>query len=751
MQAWIRGFFNSLPIQLLFLHFRRYQVLLVFWFVLFSTIDGAFMKNYGADSLFLAPEYLGNVTVFSFAFVGIALGMFMMSWHVTTFILFSRHFKFLAATTNPFLRYCINNSVIPLIFLVFYFFRAWHFDHYKELIPTTDIIFLCGGFICGLFFVLAISFIYFFGADRTILRRMLPIINNPKDYITHLQPPAHKAADESLLRVEWYLERPFRVKKTRNVSHYTQQFIDALFKRHHFAAVIAVFIAFLFLMIIGFFLENKFFQIPAAASITIFFAILIGVSGAFTYFLQSWSVPYLIALILILNLFYKIEWIDPRNKAYGLNYSNKEERPLYSRDKIIDLCSQANIDADRQNMIRILDNWKQKQNEARPLLVLITTSGGGNRSAAFTMNALQKIDSATHGEFMKNTFLITGASGGMLSATYFRELYLQKQKGANINLRDHKYVDQISGDLLNPMFSSFVARDLIAPAQKFKVGPYAYVKDRGYAFEKKLDDNTDGCLDKHLKDYRTDEYNANIPLLFFNSVVSRDGKKMIISTQPIRFMMQARQDTTHFPKMDPDAIDFASFFAKQDPDNLRILTALRMNATFPIVLPNVWLPSQPVIDVMDAGLRDNYGQETALRFLENFDNWIKENTRGVLLIQLRDREAGGWENPYYSDNMSDHITKPFFLLQHNWYKMMEYFQNDQLTYYTKNLPYDFYKVSLQYVADNEESKAALNFHLTQSEKTNIASAMNSEYNKKSLLQVQEYFTQKDSTVAKKGE
>jgi hypothetical protein len=75
---------------------------------------------------------------------------------------------------------------------------------------------------------------------------MLPIINNPKDYITHLQPHTHKAQDENLLQVEWYLETPFRVKKTRNVSHYTQQFIDTLFKRHHFAAVIAVFIAFLF-------------------------------------------------------------------------------------------------------------------------------------------------------------------------------------------------------------------------------------------------------------------------------------------------------------------------------------------------------------------------------------------------------------------------------------------------------------------------------------------------------------------------
>jgi hypothetical protein len=751
MQAWLKGFYYSLPIQLLFLHFRRYQVLLVFWFVLFSIVDGVFMKSFGADSLYLAPEYLGNVTAISFAIVGIAIGMFIMSWHVTTFILFSRNFKFLATTTNPFLRYCINNSIIPLIFLVFYFFKAWHFDHYKELIPTTDIIFLSGGFICGLLFILSISFIYFFGADRSILRRMLPIINNPNEYITHLQPPTVKANEKTFLNVEWYLESPFRVKKTRDVSHYTQQFIDTLFKRHHFAAVIAVFVAFLFLMIVGFFLEHKFFQIPAAASITIFFAILIGVSGAFSYFLQSWSVPYLITLILVLNIFYKVEWIDPRNKAYGLNYSNKDERPVYSREQLSGLCSEENMEADKQNMISILENWKKKQNEERPLLVIINTSGGGNRSAAFTMNSLQKIDSITHGELMKKTFLITGASGGMLSAAYFRELYLQKQKGKNINLRERKYVDEISGDLLNPMFSSFVARDLIAPAQKFKVGPYSYVKDRGYAFEMKLNENTEGLLNKHLGDYKEDEYNANIPLIFFNSVVSRDGKKMIVSTQPIRFMMQGRQDTTHIPKMDPDAIDFTSFFAKQDPYNLSILTAMRMNATFPIVLPNVWLPSKPIIDVMDAGLRDNYGQETTLRFLENFDDWIKENTKGVLVIQLRDREAGGWENPYFSDNMSDHITKPFFLLQHNWYKMMEYFQNDMLSYYSKNLPYNLYKVSLQYVADKEESKAALNFHLTQSEKTNIAFALNSIYNKKSLLQVQQYFTQKDSIQRTKAE
>lgn len=751
MKAWLRGFYYSLPVQLLFLHFRKYQALLIFWFLLFSTVNGSFMKAYGAGSLFLAPEYLGNVNMLSFSIVGISIGMFIMSWHVTTFILFSRHFKFLAATSNPFLRYCINNSILPLIFLIFYFYNAWHFSHYNELIRTTDVLFLLGGFLFGLFLIFLISIIYFFRADRSILRRMAPDISHPAEYIAHLKPLGRARNGEAHIKCEWYLYTPIHVKKPRNVSHYSQQFLDNIFKRHHFAAVIAVFIAFIFLMLIGYLLDYPFFQLPAAASSTIFFAILIGVAGAFTYFLQSWSIPYLIGLILLLNLFYKLEWIDPRNKAYGLNYTNKDQRPSYSRENLVQLCNEKDAGADRRNMISILDKWKKKQKNQKPLLVIITTSGGGNRSAAFTMNALQQLDSATNGQIMNSTFLMTGASGGMLSTTYFRELYLQKIKGKNINLHDRKYVDNISGDLLNPIFTSFVARDLIAPAQKFKVGDYTYIKDRGYAFEEKLNRNTNGLLDKKIADYTSDESNATIPLLFFNSVVSRDGKKMVVSTQPIRFMMRPVSDSTHIPIMDPDAIDFGSFFKNEDPYNLRILSALRMNATFPIVLPNVWLPSSPIVDVMDAGLRDNFGQETALRFLENFDGWIKENTGGVLIIQLRDRESGGWDNPYYSDDMTEHITKPFFLLQNNWYKMMDYFQNDQLSYYSKNSMFPIYKITFQYIADSEEKMAALNFHLTQNEKHNIRLTLNSAANKKGFQLVKQYLSAEDSTILKRVE
>jgi len=732
MKVWLRGFYYSFPIQLLFLHFRKYQVLLLFWFILFSTVNGSFMKTFGADSLFLAPEYLGNVNSFSSAIVGMSVGMFIMSWNISSFILFSRHFRFLSATSNPFLKYCINNAIIPGIFLIFYFIKAYQFDHTKELISTTEILFLFGGFTAGLILILAASFIYFFRADISILRRMMPVINNPQSYITHFNPIKEVYHGAPLIRVESYFDSFFRIKPTRDVSHYTDEFVASIFKRHHFAAILSVFAAFIFLVLIGFLLDNAFFQLPAAASITIFFSILIGVAGAITYFLQSWSIPYLIGLVLLLNIFYQLDWIDPRNKAYGLNYWNKTERPSYSREGLLALCTKENIEADRQNMIGILNKWKKNQDNERPMLVLVNTSGGGHRSATFTMSILQQLDSMTNGTIMKKIFLINGASGGMIGATYFRELFRQRQMGKDINLQDKQYVDDIAGDLLNPLFTSFFARDLISPAQKFSIGPYKYVKDRGYAFEQKLGSNTRGLLDKQLKDYVADEKEANIPLMFFNSVVTRDSRKMIISTQPVRFMMQSRVDTNYIPSADPDAIDFVSFFAKQDPYNIRVLTALRMNATFPVVLPNVWLPSDPVIDVMDAGLRDNYGQESTLRFISSFDDWIKQNTSGVLIIQIRDRTAGGWEAPYLSDDLSDHVTKPFLLLQHNWFKMMEYSQSDLLSYYTMHSGYNVYKVAFQYAADKEENKAALNFHLTRREEKDIMNSIHSASNQQNL-------------------
>lgn len=735
MKKFFRGLYYSLPLQLLLLHLKKFQVLLIFWYILFSTINGTFMKSFGADSLFLAPEYLGKVNALAAAIVGISVGIFFMSWNITTFILFSRHFRFLATTTNPFLKYCINNCLLPIIFLLFYFGNAIHFGKEKELMTAGELFMQVIGFLGGLALLIAISFLYFFRYDRSIIRQLKPVISNPQLFKAQFKKGETKLNDSRLIKVEWYLQRPHSVKKVRDVSHYSKEFIETIFGRHHFAAVLSIFIAFAFLVALGFMLDNPVFQLPAAASITVFFAILIAVSGAFSYFLQTWSIPFLLLIFVVLNILYRANIIDPSNKAYGLNYQNKQDRPAYDRASLMALCNEDSVESDKKNMIAVLEAWKKKQGEEKPMMIIISTSGGGNRSATFTMNVLQRLDSVTNHQLMKKTFLITGASGGMLGATYFRSLDLARSQGKPIDLQKGEFVNDISGDLLNPLFSSLVARDLAAPAQKFKIGEYTYLKDRGFAFEQKLNENTRGFLDKQFKDLEADERSARMPLMIFNSVVTRDGRKMMVSTQPLRFMMRPVMDSSSFDNMDPDAIDFRSYFAKQDPMSLRLLTAMRMNATFPYVLPNVWLPTTPVIDVMDAGLRDNFGMDGSLRFLQVFREWIKNNTRGVILIQIRDRKSGGWEHPFESNDVTEVVSRPLLLLQYNWHKMQEYNQNDLLSLSQEMMGSQLHKLSFQYAPKNEETAAALNFHLTRMEKKAIAAALSEEENQAALARV----------------
>lgn len=741
MKSFFHNFYYSFPIQLLLLHFRKSQVLLVLWLILFLTVSGNFMQSFGANTLFLAPEYLGNVNAAGAAITGIATGIFIMSWNITTFILHSGRFRFLATSSNPFLKYCLNNFIIPVAFLILYFSEALYFDRIKELIPLNEFLLIIAGFTGGFFLLILISFLYFFTADKRIIRTLQPnLIDFDENKIPETEEEK-KVIDDFGLPVKNYLGTRFQVKKVRPVHHYSQVFLDVIFKRHHISAMFSILMAFVFMLFIAIFLDNKIFQIPAAASILLFFAILIAVIGALSYFLKSWSLLFMILLFTIVNVLYKYNIIDPRNKAYGLNYSNLN-RPEYSLQSLSELNTPAKIDADKNNMLSILNKWKANQHEEKPLMIFFNFSGGGLRSAGFSMNVLQKLDSITNGTLMSKTVMMTGASGGMLAAAYFRELYRLKSNGANIDPENKKYLHNISKDLLNPVFSSLVTRDLISPSQKFTYNDHRYVKDRGYAFEEKLNANTDYVLDKPIGFYKEAEKDAKIPLLILSSTVTRDFKKMLVSPQPLSFMMQSEFEDYTSKLTGPDVIDFGALFKNMQPMNLRMLTALRMNATYPYILPAVWLPSKPVIDVMDAGFRDNTGEETCLRFLNVFRDWINQNTRGVLIIQVRSREKGSWYAGYKSSGIAGIITNPFTMMQNNLFSLQDYFVDDAITYLQNGFGNKLHRLSFMYIPKNPESGAPMNIHLTASEKKEVGASMHRENNEEAIRQFKNFLNSK---------
>ncbi len=737
MKRFFQNVYYSFPVQLFLLHFRKAQVLLIFWAILFFTITGNFMKIFGANALFLAPEYLGDVNAAGAAITGVACGIFIMSWNITTFILHSQRFRFLATNTKPFLKYCINNSIIPLCFLLMYFFEALQFDIKMELLPVFHFIIIAAGFMGGLFLLVAFSFAYFFTADKTIVRTYNPGFTSD-DKQKEIIKKEHLYAENIFgLPVGYYFTTRFRLIKAREVGHYSQLFLDTIFKRHHIAAIITLLLSLIFMALVGLFLDNKIFQVPAAASIFIFFALMIALIGALTYFLRSWSILFVVIFLVFINILYQYDIIDPRNKAFGLKYTNTT-RPQYSIAALQALQSPENIEADKKNMLQILENWKKNQSEEKPLMVLLNFSGGGVRSAAFGMSVLQKLDSISGGTLMKKTFLISGASGGMFAAAYYRELSRLKQAGNNLDLHSEEYLNDISQDLLNPVFSSMIARDLLSPVQKFNSGKYEYTKDRAYAFEEKFNDNTHHLLDKTIGFYKEDEKNAAIPLMIINSAITRDLRKLMICTQPLSFLMQPGFVDSSTKMNDPDAVDFSALFKNEDPMNLRFLTALRMNATYPYILPNVWLPTQPVIDVMDAGLRDNYGQETSLRFINVFKEWIKLNTKGVVIIQVRARQKGGWDNNLANGDITSIITKPFTMLQNNWFMLQDYFQDDEITYLQNYFDSSLKRIAFMYIPEKEEQGATINFHLTAREKKEVISSLKRKNNVDAFENVKEY-------------
>lgn len=374
-----------------------------------------------------------------------------------------------------------------------------------------------------------------------------------------------------------------------------------------------------------------------------------------------------------------------------------------------------------------------KRPGSKPKLVVMCVSGGGLRSATWTTKVLQTADSLTNGKLLKHAVLITGSSGGIIGASHFRELYLRKQQGEKVDLYAPQHVENISKDLLNSLAFTMVSNDLFLPWAKFKAGKYTYQKDRGYAFEKQLNENTNQILDKSLGDYREPEANALIPMLYITPTIVNDARQMVISPQGVTFMMIPPVGNRNTKDMEVDAVDFGWLFKDKEAYDLRFLTALRLNATYPYVLPTVHLPSEPGIELMDSGFRDNYGILSATRFLHVFKDWILENTSGVVLLQISDAQKIEEIHPSNKQGLISSFLNPLGVLGQ--LIVLQEFDHDAALGFTYDLlgRNNFEVLRLNY-RPSEDSKmhAAISFHLTNGERDNVLESIHLSYNQENL-------------------
>ncbi len=667
MRTYLTGLYRSFPVQLLLLHLRSNFLLLLVWLLLVLMMSGVLGPRLGLQYLFLDPEYLEAGGFWPFLIIGLAFGYFTMSWNLSTYLLIGGYFNFLASLSRPFFKFCVNNALLPLAVFFFYcglivrFLRPVPGYDYEGW-QTTECL---SGLVLGLVISLFLYAIYFNVTNRDI-SYYLPKFREPPP---NMGPGQRKLAGgfrpfrsgaralapmlaglhDNPYRVSTYLNARLKTRPVRSVAHYDSSVLKGIFRQNHQNALVLQAITVVLMASLGFLIDRPFFQIPAGASFIVLLSLIVSIIGAISYWFSKWSFPLLVMLLAGFNLLTSTPFFQHGNQAYGLDYTAKAP---YNEATLQACYASETLTADIAATTAILDNWKARQREDKPPFFVVCASGGGLTAALWATHLTQTIEECSDGKLLRHTALMTGASGGELGLAYLREAYLSDP---DFHRNGVSRLDRISRDLLNPVAFSLVSNDLFLPFTKVEIGGRKYRRDRAYGFEKEINLNTSGALDKPLAAYRAPEQNARIPLLFVTPSIVEDGRRLVISPQGVSYMTAPPAALRGDLPLRPDMVDFRRLLPDQEADSLRFTTALRMNATYPYVLPLVKLPTRPTIRLMDAGYRDNYGVASAVRFLTVFKAWIAENTSGVHLIQIsafREDEGGNPdENPGVIENL----------------------------------------------------------------------------------------------------
>ena len=185
-------------------------------------------------------------------------------------------------------------------------------------------------------------------------------------------------------------------------------------------------------------------------------------------------------------------------------------------------------------------------------------------------------------------------------------------------------------------------------------------------------------------------------------------------------------------------VDFGTFFENQQPMEIPLLTALRMSASFPYITPTISLPSEPLIEIMDAGISDNYGVADALHFISIFKDWIEENTSGVVLLVIRDTKRITEPEQKGYPSLFTKLTSPISSVYNNLSNMQDIENDKRLGITSRNLKIPLQVVNLEYDAKAQgASRASLSWHLTEKEKQTIVKSIELEANQRQLKKLKD--------------
>lgn len=744
----IVDFFRSFfPLQLVVGHFKHNLAGLFAWLLFFLIVTGNLGARFGLPILFFSPEYLGKVSYLSFGLLGFGFGGLMMAFNTYSYSKLGRRFPFLTFVKRPFLRFCKNNSMIPLAFFILYFVKMAGYQWREEYASVWTVLLYGISFIIGITLFVVFSLVYFFPiTNRFRLINLVTDDDGSYPYQAVFRKKEGAWYNRIFAKTQQrylYFGRGFRIYLSRPIDHIDDTIVQKVLMRNRINTTLFELLTLLLFIGLSLFPDYSIFELPAAMSIVLLITLIFMLYSVVQTWFRRWTPILFIMVISLMDyLSTNTNYFSYRNYAYGLDYGS-EKKPAYSIVSIEENAkkeSNKETSASYQNYIELLENWKKKTGEEKPKLIIVNSSGGGLRSALWTFGVLQKLDQEFNGKLKKNIHIYTGASGGMIGCGYFRELCLRSEKGEIKSIYSKEYAEKLGKDMLNKLAFSASTRDVFLRIQNFNYRGYEYPKDRGRAFEEQLHSNTDYLMDHTLGYYSNYEKTGQIPLMIITPTIVNDGRRLIISSQSLCFLTTPSGRGSILSKTHEN-IDYQTFFKDVNPQNIRFSTALRSSSTFPFVTPMVTLPTTPEVQLMDAGIRDNYGGKITMEVLYHLQDWVKENTSGVIIVQIRDTKKVLDNTTYRQVSLIDKLTLPFGNMYSNFPKTQD-FDQDQLFKIGAqefSFPLDIITFNLR---EKVNDQISLSWHLSTQEKSKIQQAFYSPLNQLSFEQLKKIMGKK---------
>ncbi|HQW85901.1 MAG TPA: hypothetical protein PLH93_01890, partial [Flavobacteriales bacterium] len=212
-------------------------------------------------------------------------------------------------------------------------------------------------------------------------------------------------------------------------------------------------------------------------------------------------------------------------------------------------------------------------------------------------------------------------------------------------------------------------------------------------------------------------------------------RRLLISALPAAHLTTNAPSATMNYRPEPESVEFRRLFAAQSAGDLKLTSALRMSATFPYITPVVTLPSEPPLRVMDAGIRDNYGFRTVGSFLRAHRTWIARHTRGVVIIQMRDKQKE-LEVREVSASLLGRLLDPARNVYGNFVRVQDQDYDQLMQELSTWTAVPVRVVDLQ-LRHDERDEISLSWHLTAVEKSQVHRALRSPENREGFTAIGE--------------